>query len=113
MANIRTVTSALSSSASASLAVVDDGMSVISGYLRRKRMEQGIRDQYHEKEFGARAESEALTSIADSVREIGEYSDKSANHLKAMVVSAKVVAGESVSLAQMIVDNAAESESKQ
>ena len=104
MANIRTVTSALSSSASASLSVIDDGMSVVSGYLRRKRMEQGIRDQYHEKDFSARAESEALTSIADSVREIGEYSDKSSNHLKAMVVSAKVVAGESVSLAQMIVD---------
>ena len=109
MANIRTVTSALSSSASASLAVIDDGMSVVSGYLRRKRLEQGIRDQYHEKDFGARAESEALTSIADSVREIGEYSAKSTNHHKAMVVSAKVIAGESVSLSQMIVDNAAES----
>lgn len=113
MANIRTVTSALSSSSSAVLAVVDDGMSVMSGYLRRKRMEQNIRDKYHEKDFSARAESEALTSIADSVREIGEYSDKSTNHHKALVVSAKVIAGESVSLAQMIVDKAAESESEQ
>lgn len=110
MANIRTVTSALSSSASASLAVIDDGMSVISGYLRRKRVEQGLRDQFHEKEFGARAESEALTSIADSVREIGEYSAKSTNHHKALTVAAKVVSGESVSLSQMIVDKAAESE---
>ena len=104
MANIRTVVSSLSSSASATMSVVDDGMSVVSGYLRRKRTEQGIRDQYHEKEFGARAEAEALTSIADSVREVGEYSAKSTNHHKALVVSAKVVAGESVSLAQMIVD---------
>ena len=106
MANIRTVTSALSSSSSAVLSVVDDGMSVMSGYLRRKRLEQGIREQFHEKDFGARAESEALTSIADSVREIGEYSAKSTNHHKAMVVSAKVLSGESMSLAQMIVDKA-------
>ena len=106
MANIRTVTSALSSSASASLAVIDDGMSVMSGYLRRKRMEQSIRDQHHEKDFAARAEAEALTSIADSVRELGEYSAKSSNHHKAMVVSARVIAGEAISLAQMILDNA-------
>lgn len=110
MANIRTVTSALSSSASASLAVIDDGMSVVSGYLRRKRLEQGIRDQFHEKDFSARAESEALTSIADSVREVGEYSAKSANHHKALTTAAKVIAGDQVSLAQMIADKAAQSE---
>ena len=82
----------------------------VCGYLRRKRTEQEIRDQFHEKEFSARAESEALVSVADSIREVGEYSAKSTNHHKALTTAAKVLAGDQVSLAQMIADKAAQSE---
>lgn len=112
MATIRSLTSSLSATGSAVLGTVDSlckSADLLDGYLQRKLSEQAIATEDHLKVFRAEHESESLQRVADAAKRVIDYSAKSESHAYCIQTAAKVLAGESTGLAQLI---AAKSKSK-